>query len=292
MPWEMLNRNYLLSEFETLRRCLGGSEAEPARNVVPDGELRRMDPPAPIDALAAIFELSPFERALLLLLAGVEMDAALAAQCSEAGFRPQRGLVTFSLAMAALPDPHWSALAPFSPLRRFRLIEMESGHGLTSAPLHVNERILHYIAGVNQLDDRLDNMLLQKPKPEWMAEQHFRLAAEIMQRLEGGVPTSTVFHLCGDDAAAQENVAAMIAHYASRELFVLRMEDTPASVPEMDQFLQLWTRESLLLPALLLLQWESDAPNVGCPSTGGARARSVAHRQPRLHPAASRRRTL
>jgi len=259
-PWETLNRNYLMSEFAALRRCLGGEDVDSTGIAASEEEFRRMDPPAPIDALAAIFELSAFERQVLLLLAGVEMDAALAAQCSEATGRPQRACVTFSLAMATLRDPHWNALAPFSPLRRYRLVEMESGHGVTSAPLHINERILHYIAGVNQLDERLQSILLRKPKPEWMAREHLQSAADIMRRLQGGVPASTAFHLCGDDAAAQENIAAVIAHYAGRELFVLRPEDTPAPGPDLDQFLQLWTRESLLLPALLLLQWEGDAP--------------------------------
>jgi len=271
MPWEMLNRNYLLSEFAALRRCLG-CEVDSAPTPDADEDLRRMDPPAPIDALTAIFELSTFERALLLLLAGVEMDAALATQCGEAAGRSQRGGVTFSLAMATLPEPHWSALSPSSPLRRFRLIEMDSGHGLTSAPLRISERILHYIAGVNLLDEALDNILRRKPKPEWMAEQHFRLAADIMRRLDGDLPPATALHLCGDDPEAQENVAALIAHYAGRELFVLRMEDTPAAGSDMDQFLRLWTRESLLLPALLLLQWESDAPTIA--------ARQLAERIP------------
>ena len=188
------------------------------------------------------------------------MDSALAAHCSEIAGRPQRHCVTFSLAMATLKDPHWSALAPSSPLRRFRLIEMETGHGLTSAPLHIDERILHYLAGVNRLDERLENALVHKDRPQWMADEHLRLFNESIRSFDGDVLPFSGLHLYGDDASAQENIAALIADRAGRELFVLRIEDTPALGAEMDQFIHLWMRESLLLPAFLLLQWEAEIP--------------------------------
>jgi SpoVK/Ycf46/Vps4 family AAA+-type ATPase len=53
---------------------------------------------------------------------------------------------------------------------------------------------------------------------------------------------------------------------------MLRLEDTPASGAELDRFLALWTRESTLLPAMLLLQWGGDAPT--------AAARKLAERLP------------
>jgi ATP-dependent 26S proteasome regulatory subunit len=258
VPWEKRNQQLLVREFAELRRRLGGDATPDV--VEADGELARMDPPAAIDALAATFGLSQFERALLLLLAGVEMDPALGTQCAEAAGGLQRAGVTFGMGMAFLPEPHWSALAPSGPLRRYRLIEMEHGHGLTSAPLRVDERVLHYLAGVNRLDERLEGMLQSKPLPQWMAGEHLQLAAGEIGSFDRDEHAQTVLHLCGDDAAAQENVAALIAHRAGCELYVLRMEDTPAPGAEMDQFMHLWTRESMLLPAMLLLQWEHEAP--------------------------------
>ena len=277
-PWERLNQRYLVREFAALRSRLSVSEtgSSPHENEAADSEqnamLDAMYPPAAIDSLVAIFGLSAFERDVLLLLAGAEMDSALAARCSEISGRSQRSAVTFSLAMATLHDPHWSALAPSSPLRRFRLIEMEPGHGLTLAPLHIDERILHYLAGVNSLDVRLEGMLSRKPEPQWMAEEHIDLATESARLLDGDASASAVLHLCGDDASGQENIAALVAQRAGYQLFVLRIEDTPAAGAEMDQFLHLWMRESLLLPAVLLLQWEADMPT--------AAARQLAERVP------------
>lgn len=259
ISWERRNQRYLVREFAGLRRRLG--EVVEEGHADEGGSEQSMDPPAAIDALTAIFELSSFEREVLLLLSGVEMDSALASLCSEMAGRSQRNALTFSLMLATLKDPHWSALAPSAPLRRYRLIEMEAGHGLTSAPLHIDERVLHYLAGVNRLDERLEGMLMRKAKPQWMAEEHVHLAKELTAQI-GVLPPAAALHLCGDDAAAQENVAALAALDLGRELFVLRMEDTPPSGAELEQFLHLWTRESLLLPAMLLLQWESDAPTM------------------------------
>ncbi len=266
--WAEHNRKYLLREFDLLLQCLGEEPTGKERK----HRLRRMDPPAAIDALTTIFGLSRFERELLLLCAGVEMEAGLAERCAQLTGRPQRGFVTFGLAMGVVPKPHWSALAPSSPLRRYRLIEMEAGHGFTSAPLHIDERILHYIAGVNRMDQRLEGALSAKAVPEPLVEEHQRLAAEVIATVGEGLSESSALHFFGDDPSGQENVAALIAHRLGRELYVLYMEDVPASGAEQDQFVALWTREALLLPAYLLLQWEGDTPT--------AAARQLAKRLP------------
>jgi hypothetical protein len=256
MTWAEQNQAALVREFAELRRRLGDAEST-TETPLPDDSMKR---PSAIDHLTAIFGLSSFERELLLLCAGVEMEPALEERCCQMLGRSQRGFVTFSLAMSVLRDPHWSALAPTSPLRRYRLIEMESSQGLTSVPLHIDERVLHYLAGVNRMDQRLEPVLHYRPGPDWLAEEHWTLATETIATVENGLPQDFAVHLCGDDAAGQERIAALIAHRAERELFVLRMEDTPPAGAELDQFLALWNREALLLPAYLLLQWERDTP--------------------------------
>ena len=271
MGWTEANQSCLVLEFARLRSRLGLDEAEPSRETLQQVR-ESMEPPPAIDTLASIFELSPFERDLLLLCAGIELDSKIAARCAEAMGRSQRGCITFSLALATLADPHWNALAPLSSLRRYRLIELEGSEGLTSAPLRIDERILHFIAGVNRLDNRLEGLVQSKQQPAWAADEHRALAWEIATRLEAETDALPVIHLCGDDASGQEDVAALLAHHAGRQLFVLRMANFPAAGSETEQFIQLWTRESLLLPALLLLQLESTAP-------AGSRQMSVARDQ-------------
>ena len=128
--------------------------------------------PAAIDVLTEVFGLSPFERDVLLLCAGVEMDGELARRCGEAQGYPQRPYATFGLSLASLDNPHWSALAPINPLRRWRLIEVDDSVGLAAGRLRIDERILHYLAGLNYLDTRLQPLLRAKQPPVAMADEH------------------------------------------------------------------------------------------------------------------------
>jgi hypothetical protein len=95
-----------------------------------------------------------------------------------------------------------------------------------------------------------------------MAEEHRAVAEKTIQALsnlsaEEHVPHSRALHLWGDDPRGQEDIAGLLAQRSDRQLYILRAENLPSAGAEVDQFIQLWTREALLLPAVLLLQWES-----------------------------------
>ena len=166
-PWPEANQACLVAEFARLRNLLD-PKADATR--LPEAEKIRgaMDAPPAIDQLTQLFGLSRFERDILLLCAGVEMDSKLAALCGEAQGYPQRVHATFGVAMAALPDPHWSALAPTRPLRRFCLVELDGGKGLTSAPLRIELRLKADASVAQRLRDDLRMLLvaIRMARPE------------------------------------------------------------------------------------------------------------------------------
>ena len=203
--------------------------------------------------LAEVFGLTAFERDVLLLCAGVEMDSQLAAQCGTLKGRTQPGCATFDLALAALPDPHWSALTPSRPLRHYRLLEVGAGHGLTSAPLRIDERILHFLAGINLLEPRLRPFAHINPYPDWIADSHTTIAVRAQGILENHGNDCPILHLCGDDAQGQEDVAGLASRNAGRHLLVLPVENLQAAA-DFAELAILWEREMLLLPATLLIQ--------------------------------------
>ena len=254
IAWIEANQAYLVAQFTRLKHRLEGEGAECPKEPAQEAGAA-LETPSAIDRISAIFGLSGFEREILLLCAGVEMDSELAALCgSLQGHPKQRSYATLGLAMAALADPHWSALTPSRPLRRFRLVELEPGHGLTSAPLRIDERTLHYLAGVNLLDPRLQSLVQLSPYPEWIAEDHKIVAAQALQLFSSYSSDSPILHLSGDDPQGQEDAATLAAHAAGRHLFILHAEDLPASGPDLDQLTLLWEREALLLPGALLIQ--------------------------------------
>jgi hypothetical protein len=118
--------------------------------------------PFALDALMRTFGLSDFERDILVLCAGVELDASFASLiASEA----RGGVPTFGLALAALSDAHWSAISPGAPLRAWRLVEVVGMGPAASAPIRIDERVLHYLTGVNHLDSRLRGIVQPLPAP-------------------------------------------------------------------------------------------------------------------------------
>ncbi|MDD5410699.1 MAG: hypothetical protein PHF31_04680, partial [Methylobacter sp.] len=139
--------------------------------------------PSAIDHLVECFGLSTFERDILLLCAGVEMDANLASMCATAQNNPQRSYATFSMALGALEEPHWSALSPIRPLRRWRLIEVTEETILANARLRIDERVLHFLAGINYLDTRLEPLLQTSGVVVSLADTHRETAQAILKAL-------------------------------------------------------------------------------------------------------------
>ena len=106
--WTETNQRYLVAEFARLKARLGEGDERQALDALEAARTALIEPAA-IDTLAHIFSLSGFERDVLLLAAGVEMDSDLAALCGAAQNQPQRPYATFGLALGALAEPHWSA---------------------------------------------------------------------------------------------------------------------------------------------------------------------------------------
>jgi hypothetical protein len=104
-----------------------------------------------------LFGLSAFETELLLLAAGIEVDAALRDAIAKAqGTAPGRAVrLTFALALTLLPHSHWDALSPLRPLRDWALLEFDASNGFSQMVLRIDERILHYLTGVPAFDERL-----------------------------------------------------------------------------------------------------------------------------------------
>ena len=257
--WSTANQQLLVAEFARLRALLG--EEAPQGAASADAQIAlarsRMPAPAAIDTLAALFQLSPFERDLLLLAAGVEMDARLAALCAQAG-AAQRPWASFGIALAVLPDAHWSALSPDAPLRRWRLLEPDEGAGLVNARLKIDERVLHYLAGLNRLDQRLQALLYPVPHdaPPLSATQ----SAGVQQLLSlwQAVPQTIVLE--GDDATGQRDLACALAEGLGAGLYQLNGMDMPADAAEQAAFAALWGREAALLGAGLLVQCDGAGP--------------------------------
>jgi hypothetical protein len=263
LSWTDANQRLLVAEFGRLRARLAahGDSTHAAVELTVAGA--SMPAPAAIDQVSQAFGLSAFERDLLLLCAGAEMDAQLASLCTAATGEGRRQGPTFAIALGAFEEPHWSALAPVRPLRRWRLIEVDGasgGAGLAQARLRIDERVLHYLAGVNYLDTRLRSLLTDVPSPSLMAPSHRAMCDEAARWLAQSEAPDVVFQLTGDDPLGQIDVAARIAEASDRAPFLLRAEDVPSGHDELDALLTLLDREAALLGAAWIVSSDDALP--------------------------------
>ena len=213
--------------------------------------------PSALDRLAGRYQLSGFERDLLLLTAADELDAAIGAGCATAN-GGQHDHPTFGLALSMLEGPHWSATTPDGPLRSGRLIEVGDGR-LVRAPLRIDERVLHCLLGLPGPDRRLAPYLLPvrrpaAPLPETLSAVGRRLRA-IWATDRQPAPVVTLY------GPEPRDLTAVIAA-AAGELPVLLVNaaDLPAGAADRETFTRLWEREALLDGAVLAADCRPGGP--------------------------------
>jgi hypothetical protein len=264
--WHELNQRYLLAALAAVRGALERHAASSQGTPEPEGRSRARDrdphevaegmpyPPA-LESICEAFALSPFEREVLLLCAGMELDSTFAAHCAAAQGDPRRPYPTFGLALAALPEAHWSALSPDAPLRFWRLIETRAGETLTASPLSIDERVLHYLVGVSYLDDRLRG-LVEPPlrAPGELPPSHRELIDRLAGLWSGG--SRPLVQLCGDDPGDKRAIAAAACALLALELHAIRAADIPAAAAEREGLVRLWEREAVLGGSALLVDCE------------------------------------
>lgn len=242
-------------------------------NASPTLDADIMSNPSALDMICAAFNLSPFERDILLLCAGIELDATFPTLCATAQGDPSRTYPTFSLALAALPEAHWSALTPNAPLRRWRLIEIHNNSGLTSSPLRIDERILHYLVGIQHLDDRLVGMLEPVRTESSLVSSHQILAERLVKLWTQATGESMlpVAQLCGNEIASKRAIAAAACNALELNLYTLSAYALPSSPAEFEALIRLWEREAILSGSALLLDCDDSD------TSDAARERAIAH---------------
>ncbi|RPI38881.1 MAG: ATP-binding protein, partial [Hyphomicrobiaceae bacterium] len=264
--WAEANQRYLMARLAVVRAVLQRHAArsqdtpvsQPSERELEDN-LRQakeaMPAPAALDTLCAAFGLSPFERDLLLLTAGMDLDSSFPSLCASAQGQQQRACPTFSLALAALPDAHWSAITPAAPLRHWRLVEVGLGDTLTTSPLRIDECVLHFLTGISYLDERLQGLVDLEPAPADLPPSHHRSAERIAgiwaQTAPGSLP---VVHLAGDEIAGKRAVAAFACASTGMQLRVLRAADVPSNAAEREALSRFCERDGVLNRSAVLVE--------------------------------------
>jgi hypothetical protein len=278
--WHEANRDFLMAALcevrLTLEKLCGQNDSPIAPNhnsegpEAPNGAAWSLPTPPSLETLCAAFNLSSFERKVLLLCAGIELDSRFSALYAAAHKDPHRSHPTFSLALAAFGDAHWSALSLARPLRHFHLIEVIVGDALTTSPLRIDERVLHYLAGVQSIDERLRSIVRPITAPGPLVPSHQAVAEQIAAAWSQARPQSSlpIMQFCGDDSGSKRAVAAAASTLLGLQLHILPARAIPSDFSEISTFLRLWEREAVLSSSALLIECdETEGPETLLEST-------------------------
>ena len=224
------------------------------------------DPPPALPLLALRLGLSEFEADTLLLCAATELDPDIGRLISAAQGPGAQPYPSFSLALRLFDEPSWDALSPHRPLRHARLLEVSQPGAtpLTAAALRADERIVHFIKGLNDLDERLSTLLtsVNDTPASPLSPTQQAVAADLQHQIEViGNGRPVVAMLLGADGHSKLEAARAVCAAQRRYLYSLPIESLPATPSEAEQLARLWQRECVLLPLALYLDAdELDGP--------------------------------
>ena len=217
--------------------------------------------------------------------AAVELDAETSRLCSKLqhhhdgeGNTLTGGYATFALGFAIFPDGHWSALLPTSPLRRFQILKImnlyHSNNQLVSIPVTINEQVLHYlvglaysetdISGIIQEPSKLVTLEIEKIARDktlyYYHDNVTRLLKVFKRKKKKNTKESDnnsnynldkysrpVIILSGGDEIDGLIIAQEVCTKLGLHLKYLNAENIPTKNEDLQQLIQSWTRDAILL---------------------------------------------
>jgi AAA+ superfamily predicted ATPase len=262
-----MNRAYMAASIDQIRTMLrkhvkGTEESAPVPGKKTKLPTWSSGPPPAIESIRTLFGLSQFEKFLLLLCAAVELDSETARVCAKAQGDLGSVYPTFGLALGALPQPHWSALTPSSALRRFRLIDVLSSPSstLTTSPLRIEERVLHYLTGVPSPEPALNGIVKPVVLGTFLTGSHQEIADRIVDFWRSAPGRMPQVQMWGSDEGSKLAVSKAACSKMGLALWHLPSDAVPPKTDEVERLAQLWAREAALLGSGLFISAEEAEP--------------------------------
>ena len=202
-----------------------------------------------IQKLTSTFNLSFFEKKIILLAAGVELDADLASIVQQL----QGGssiLPNYSLVLGAFAESHWSALSPESPLFQWHLLKVSDQNLLIQSSFIIEEDILHYLTGLQYLSPKLKEIVF----PITTFSECFEID-EISTALNqaGLLESKPLLQITGISAEEKMWMAAKACIDMQYDMYRLNPFDMPNQKHDLIDWVSVWNRNAALSDMVLYI---------------------------------------
>jgi hypothetical protein len=263
--WSVFRRNKSQAKTPVAQlRAPGASDLLDSQIAEADAALdaaSKAEPPPAAVILRERLGLSRFEEQIILFCAAFDLDTRIAALCARAHDDPHKPFPTFGLALAMFDEPAWDALSPHRPLRYLRLVEINqpAAQSLTASALRADERILNFVKGLNEFDDRVMPLITPATAPDIdLPDSQQKIADEILRdvqysAIDASARRPPLIELTGIDGVSKRFIAAKVAAILQLGLYRLPAEALPSNAAELETLARLWQRETLLKPVALYL---------------------------------------
>lgn len=230
-----------------------------------------LNPQSRFTALVNTFDLTPLDARLLLLCLGPEFDrryerlyAFLQDDVSQR--RPTVNLLMNLLgADAAGRFAIWERLDRHAPLRNHLLLTATpdsnaKSASLLSQPLKVDHRLVAWLLGGSNLDERLQGLA------QWVEAGAIHASPEQVNLIESTLAEAPLYYMKGREGLGQRETAAAICARYGIPLLALNLARLGFQEATAHQLLRLAFREARLSGAALLLDgWEHALDDSGQP---------------------------
>lgn len=235
------DREVLQAAMAPLRsRLEGGSAAATA-----------VDPRSALGLVCAACRLTDFERDVLVLAAGCEIDPHFATVVSRAHGEGAAGLPTVGLALERLQGASWEAFASDRPLRRLALLELGAAPRLIAQTCRIPERLLMALLGVDTVEERLAAYVKPLVGADVLADVHAALAQAASDAWSVATDAWPTLVLAGPDQDAKRAIAKAVAANLGLRPHALDLALLPEGAEARADVAKLWRREALLGGAML-----------------------------------------
>ena len=267
--WQKTNLDYLMRALTPIHQALTNYINLQSTEVVKENNSSHnsyINPEYRLERLCNIFGLSDFERSMLLLCAGMELDRSWSDLCAVVMDKENRDYPTFGLAHKVLDNFDWNGVTVDSPLRKWSLLEVGVARALMDAPLRIDEQIFHYILGNHCFNEKLIGIVKEQQTHDIpiLVDSHQKIVLEIVTNWKQPSNRSQGIQLYGNEIASKRAIAQAVATNLQLKLYVLSANNIPSNPLELDRFLTMWERETLLGESILLL--DCDDINIGDPN--------------------------